>query len=38
MRTPKKIIEKAKSEDVYKKVQELFPDAELIDIKSKESE
>jgi len=33
-----KIIEKAKSEDVYKKVQELFPDAELIDIKSKESE
>jgi len=33
-----KIIEKAKSEDVYKKVQELFADAELIDIKSKESE
>ena len=33
-----KIIEEAKSEDLYKKVQELFPDAELVDIKLKESE
>ena len=33
-----KAIEDAKSEDVYKKIQEVFPDAELIDIKFKESE
>ena len=33
-----KIIEEAKSEDVYKKVQESLPDAELVDIKLKESE
>ena len=33
-----KVIEEVKSQDVYKKVQELFPDAELIDIKFKENE
>ena len=33
-----KVIEEAKSQDVYKKVQELFPDAELIDVKFEENE
>ena len=33
-----KIIEKVKSEDVYKKVLELIPDAELVDIKLKDNE
>jgi DNA polymerase III gamma and tau subunits C terminal. len=33
-----KVIEEVKSQDIYKKVQELFPDAELIDIKFKENE
>ena len=33
-----KVIEEVKSQDAYKKVQELFPDAELIDIKFKENE
>jgi len=33
-----KAVEDAKSEDVYKKIQEVFPDAELIDIEFKESE
>ena len=33
-----KAIEDAKSQDIYKKVQESFPDAELIDIKFKENE
>ena len=32
-----KIIEKVKSEDVYKKVLELIPDAELVDIKLKDN-
>ena len=33
-----KIIEDAKSGDIYKKVLELFPDAELVDVKLKEDE
>ena len=33
-----KIIENAKSEDVYKKVLDLFPDAELVDVKLKDNE
>jgi len=33
-----KVIQEVKSQDVYKKMQELFPDAELIDIKFKENE
>ena len=33
-----KVIEEVKSQDIYKKVQELFPDAELIDIKFEENE
>ncbi|MAF79110.1 MAG: hypothetical protein CME60_13190 [Halobacteriovoraceae bacterium] len=32
-----KIIEDAKSEDVYKKVLETFPDAELVDVKLKDN-
>ena len=32
-----KIIENAKSEDVYKKVLESFPDAELVDVKLKDN-
>ena len=32
-----KIIEDAKSEDVYKKVLESFPDAELVDVKLKDN-
>ena len=35
---PIKIIENAKSEDVYKKVLDLFPDAELVDVKLKDNE
>ena len=33
-----KIIENAKGEDVYKKVLDLFPDAELVDVKLKDNE
>jgi len=33
-----KIIEDAKEEDVYKKVLDLFPDAELVDVKLKDNE
>ena len=33
-----KIIEDAKNEDVYKKILEKFPDAELVDIKLKDNE
>ena len=33
-----KIIEEAKGEDVYKKVLDLFPDAELVDVKLKDNE
>ena len=33
-----KIIEDAKGEDVYKKVLDLFPDAELVDVKLKDNE
>ena len=33
-----KIIENAKGEDVYKKVLNLFPDAELVDVKLKDNE
>ena len=33
-----KIIEDAKDEDAYKKVLDLFPDAELLDVKLKEDE
>tara|TARA_B100001741_G_scaffold51456_1_gene39419 strand:+ start:42 stop:1718 length:1677 start_codon:yes stop_codon:yes gene_type:complete len=33
-----KIIEEAKGEDVYKKVLELFPDAELVEVKLKDNE
>ena len=33
-----KIIENAKNEDVYKKVLDLFPDAELVDVKLKDNE
>ena len=33
-----KIIEDAKGEDVYKKVLELFPDAELVEVKLKDNE
>ena len=33
-----KIIENAKGEDVYKKVLDLFPDAELVDVKLKDDE
>ena len=33
-----KIIEVAKKEDVYKKILEKFPDAELVDIKLEDNE
>ena len=33
-----KIIEDAKGEDFYKKVLELFPDAELVEVKLKDNE
>ena len=33
-----KIIEDAKGEDVYKRVMDLFPDAELVDVKLKDNE
>ena len=33
-----KIIEDAKKEDVYKKVLENFPDAELVEVKFKDNE
>ena len=33
-----KIIENAKGEDVYKKVLDLFPDAELVDVKLKDND
>jgi len=33
-----KLIEVAKKEDVYKKFLEVFPDAELIDVKLKDNE
>ena len=33
-----KIIEDAKGEDVYKKILELFPDAELVEVKLKDNE